>query len=156
MSSARPHCWTVSRAHERCRSSKAVLFAPGPSYNRVTVPLSDHEQRILDEIEKNLYQEDPGFARQVKKRGPEKDGGRVKLGAAIFAAGFLGLFLFFASGVVAIGVLAFAGMVLGIVLIAGSMRSLFSSSSASREPGDRISRALTDWEKRVRQRYKKD
>ena len=131
------------------------IYAAGPSYNQVTVPLSDHEQRILDEIEKSLYQEDPSFARQVKqKRRPEVDRRLGRLGAVAFVAGFVGLFLFFYSGMVIIGVLAFAGMVLGIVLIAGSLRN--SVSKVAESPGDRISRALTDWEQRVRSRYKKD
>lgn len=134
-----------------------VFAAGGASYNRQIVPLSDHEQRILDEIEKNLYQEDPSFARQVKRKGEAEDDRRkAKLGGAVFALGFLGLLGFFYSGMVVIGVLAFAGMVLGIVLIAGSIRGLASSSTDVTSPTDRISRAFTDWEKRVRERYKKD
>lgn len=136
--------------------AKAVSCVPGASYNRVTVPLSDHEQRILDEIEKNLYEEDPRFARQVKERpGLDADRRRAKLGAAAFAAGFLGLLLFFYSGAVAVGVLAFIGMVTGVVLIAGWIRSLVSSTSVT-SPTDRVSRALNEWEKRVRERYKRD
>lgn len=120
------------------------------------MPLSDHEQRILDEIEKNLYEEDSRFARQVKdKGGPAADRRRGKLGALAFAAGFVGLLLFFYSGVVAVGVLAFVAMVAGVVLIAGWIRSLTSSTSVT-SPTDRISRAFSDWEKRVRDRYKRD
>src|SRR5699024_11659213 len=32
------------------------------------VPLSEHEQRMLDEIENALYEEDPKFASQVRGR----------------------------------------------------------------------------------------
>ena len=136
--------------------AKTVFGVPGASYNRLTVPLSDHEQRILDEIEKNLYEEDPRFARQVKERpGTGTDRLRAKLGAAALAAGFLGLLLFFYSGAVAVGVVAFIGMVIGVVLIAGWVRSVATSTSVT-SPTDRISRALNDWEKRVRERYKKD
>lgn len=121
------------------------------------MPLSDHEQRILDEIEKSLYQEDPGFARQVdRKTGSEAARRKAKMGVGVFVVGFLGLLLFFYSGMVAIGVLAFAAMVLGIVVVAGSIRALASSSSIVTSPTDRISRAFTDWEKRVRERYKND
>lgn len=119
------------------------------------MPLSDHEQRILDEIEKNLYEEDPRFARRGKQRpAPETDRRRAKLGIAAFVGGFLGLLLFFYSGAVAVGVLAFVGMVTGVVLIAGWIRSVVTSSSVATSPTDRISRALNDWEKRVRERYK--
>jgi hypothetical protein len=34
------------------------------------VPLSDHEQRMLDQIEKALYAEDPKFANSVRARDP--------------------------------------------------------------------------------------
>jgi Protein of unknown function (DUF3040) len=34
------------------------------------VPLSDHEQRMLDQIEKALYAEDPKFAQSVRARDP--------------------------------------------------------------------------------------
>jgi hypothetical protein len=34
------------------------------------VPLSEHEQRMLDQIEKALYAEDPKFAQSVRARDP--------------------------------------------------------------------------------------
>jgi hypothetical protein len=34
------------------------------------VPLSDHEQRMLEQIEKALYAEDPKFAHSVRARDP--------------------------------------------------------------------------------------
>ncbi len=123
----------------------------------MTVPLSDHEQRILDEIEKNLYQEDPRFARQVKERDPARqERKRARIGGACFVAGFVGLMVFFASQLVIVGVLAFAAMVLGIVLIAGAFKSLTAGSGLTRRPADRVGKALSEWEQRVRDRYKKE
>lgn len=153
---ARPPFSIAPTGNHEPNLAKAVSGVPGASYNRVTVPLSDHEQRILDEIEKNLYEEDPRFARQVKeKSGPDADRRKAKLGAIAFVAGFLGLLLFFYSGAVAVGVFAFIGMVTGVVLIAGWVRGVAASTSVTR-PTDRVSRALNDWEKRVRERYKRD
>ena len=123
----------------------------------MTVPLSDHEQRILDEIEKNLYQEDPRFARQVKERDPARqERKRARIGGLCFVAGFVGLMVFFASQLVVVGVLAFAAMVLGIVLIAGAIKSLTAGSGLARRPADRVGKALSEWEQRVRDRYKKE
>lgn len=120
------------------------------------MPLSDHEQRILDEIEKNLYQEDPSFARESKERRDERDlRRRARLGALCFAAGFVVLLVFFYSQLLVVGVIAFAAMVLGIVLIAGAVRSVGSPSSLVRGPTDRVTRALSEWEERVRRRYDK-
>ncbi len=122
------------------------------------MPLSDHEQRILDEIEKNLYQEDRANARTSKDRkaAQRDERKRARLGALSFVAGFIGLFVFFYSTVVIVGVMAFAAMVLGIVLIAGAARSVGSPSDLVRRPADRLGRAFSEWEERVRGRYKKD
>jgi Na+/proline symporter len=50
------------------------------------VPLSDHEQRMLDQIEKALYAEDPKFANSVRARDPRVHYRRRMIQAAI---GFL-------------------------------------------------------------------
>ncbi|MDP9069032.1 MAG: DUF3040 domain-containing protein [Actinomycetota bacterium] len=121
------------------------------------MPLSDHEQRILDEIEKNLYREDPAFARHARDRRSGADQRtRVRLGALLFVLGFIGLFVFFYSGSVIVGVLAFAAMVLGIVILTAGLRAIASPRDFVRGPADRMSRALSEWEERVRRRYKKE
>jgi hypothetical protein len=50
------------------------------------VPLSDHEQRMLDQIEKALYAEDPKFANSVRARDPRVHYRRRMIQAAL---GFL-------------------------------------------------------------------
>lgn len=138
-------------------AARRVQISRDAFYNLRTVPLSDHEQRILDEIEKNLYQEDPAFARTSKDRKAQRDERkRARLGVLSFVAGFIGLFVFFYSTLVIVGVMAFAAMVLGIVLIAGAARSLGSPSDLVRGPADRLGRAFSEWEERLRGRYKKD
>ena len=47
---------SVTDEHETCRATASRLMKEG------TVPLSEHEQRLLDEIEQALYAEDPKFA----------------------------------------------------------------------------------------------
>ncbi len=123
----------------------------------MTVPLSEREQRILDEIEKSLYHEDPAFARDVTRRAPHMDQIRkVRMGIALFVSGIGLLIAFFASQAVIIGLLAFGAMVAGIVILAGAIRILVTerrpSSSNRRE---RLQRAFDDWESRLRQRYKR-
>jgi hypothetical protein len=121
------------------------------------VPLSEQEQKILEEIERGLYQEDPSFARDVRKRAPRMaERRRVKAGVLTFVAGFSLLVAFFVTGAVLIGVLAFGAMVGGIVLIAGSFKG---SLSPRRPSGPKISQRMTDamhgLEERLRQRYKR-
>lgn len=54
------------------------------------MPLSEHEQRMLDEIESALYAEDPKFASSVRKSGAGRPG-RPK--ALVVALGVLGVAL---------------------------------------------------------------
>jgi Protein of unknown function (DUF3040) len=52
------------------------------------MPLSDHEQRMLDQIESALYAEDPKFASSVRGGGLRAPTARRRLqGAALFVTG---------------------------------------------------------------------
>ena len=62
------------------------------------MPLSDHEQRILEEIEKRLREEDPRLAETVAKATVHAHiVRRVRLGIVAFVAGFVMLMLFMVS-----------------------------------------------------------
>jgi VIT1/CCC1 family predicted Fe2+/Mn2+ transporter len=121
------------------------------------VPLSEREQRILDEIEKSLYQEDPVFARDAaQSRRGARTLSSARRGAAMFVAGLLVLFAFFMTKQVWVGALAFGSMVWGIVVVAGALRSAAPSPGrAVGEVGDRIGRAASELERRLKQRYKR-
>jgi Protein of unknown function (DUF3040) len=62
------------------------------------VPLSDHEQRMLDQIERALYAEDPKFASAVRSTDPQVHYRRRIWKAAIGSA--LGLFVVLAGVIV--------------------------------------------------------
>lgn len=131
-------------------------YAPEPLYNLPIVPLSEREKRILEDIEKQLYQEDPAFARGVRRSAPRMDEiRRTKWGIVTFLVGFACLIAFFVTGWVIAGVAAFASMVAGIVLVAGALREI-AAGRRSTDPGRReaVAQWLAEWEKRVRQRYK--
>ena len=116
------------------------------------MPLSDREQKILEEIEKNLHSEDPRFAREVggPSRTPHKN--NIRLGLLIFFLGLGLLIAFFVSGALVVGVIAFGTMVGGIVIAAGSIGGLANSGRTQRE---RFSSAMTEWERKLRERYKR-
>jgi len=79
------------------------------------VPLSDHEQRILAELEESLVRQDPEFAERVRTESVYRHAGRnlkwagvtfvvgVVMLVALYAkspiAGFLGVIVMFASAV---------------------------------------------------------
>ena len=114
------------------------------------MPLSEREQKILEEIERDLYREDPSFARNVRRRPPELPRAtRTRLGALLFVAGLVSLFgFFFAEQWLILGVFAFGAMVAGVVLIAGSLRA--ERDEATRRP---LAGLWQRWEERFRQRY---
>mgnify|MGYP000031593570 FL=1 len=85
--------------------------------------LSEHEQRLLEELEKDLYESDQGFANRVKKQDPErKSSTRLILGVLSLVAG-LGMLIFAVSLQVAFfGIAAFAVMFIGVVLISSNLK----------------------------------
>jgi len=121
------------------------------------VPLSDREQQILEEIEKNLYDEDPRFARATRRAGPRYDGSkRARLGALLFVAGLGTLLVFFVTQAILVGVLAFGGMVAGIVLVLGSSSALVNSGrEGGRDASAKIKGSFKNFEQRIRNRNKK-
>jgi hypothetical protein len=80
------------------------------------MPLNDHEQRILDEIERQLAEDDPSFADQVGRTDLYTHlTRRIRLAAGAFLVGLVMLFLFVISVWFAVG--GFLVMLLSAVLI---------------------------------------
>jgi Protein of unknown function (DUF3040) len=98
------------------------------------VPLSEHEQRQLEQIERALYAEDPKFAQAVRAKDPRVHYKRRIVEAAI---GFLlGVGLLLAGVVSKLTVVGVAGFV---VMLACSMWALsswrhMSGGAAARGP----------------------
>jgi hypothetical protein len=120
------------------------------------MPLSEREQKILQEIERDLYREDPGFARGVRRREPGwNEAARARVGAALFLVGLAALFAFFASRTLIVGVVSFGAMVGGVVLVAGSFRGLLTQRQQHhQQPRERLTNLLRRWEERVRRRQR--
>jgi hypothetical protein len=121
------------------------------------VPLSDREQRILEEIEKNLYDEDPRFARRSRRATPRFDRSkRARVGAIIFVFGLATLIAFFATQQILVGVLAFGGMVAGIVLVLGASSALVNSGrEGGRDASAKLKGSFKNFEQRIRNRNKR-
>lgn len=122
------------------------------------MPLSEREKRILEDIERGLSEEDPEFAREARRRSPlfGSDRRQIKVGIWITAFGVVLLLAFFATSNVLIGVLAFGGMVGGIVVAAGGLSWLLSPRRfADSDARRRLSSTARSWEERVRKRYRR-
>lgn len=93
------------------------------------MPLSDHEQRLLDQIEQALYAEDPKFASAVRSARARS---RVRRSLALCIAGVvLGLGLVLVGLVTALIVLS----VVGFVLVVGSCGLAVQSFRAKASSG---------------------
>ena len=93
------------------------------------MPLSDHEQRLLDQIERALYAEDPKFAsavratdlRSVMRR-------RIRWSAALFLVGVALMCLYLVNTAIAIS--GFAVMVLALGLALSAWRRMSGGAPA--------------------------
>lgn len=117
------------------------------------MPLSEHEQRILEEIERRLAEEDPKFARTTTRATPRGVAvGRIKRAVFAFLAGF-GILLagLIAGGglLVPLGLVAFGVMLAGVVFVAQSARDLGSGPATGERPADR------NWFDRFEERWRK-
>lgn len=92
------------------------------------MPLSEHEQRLLDQIERALYQEDPKFASTVRStdlRTHMKR--RLRRAALVFGVGVVLLLGGLVSNMPAIGIGGFVVMVAALALALSSWKRLGSA-----------------------------
>jgi hypothetical protein len=92
----------------------------GSAHLEVDVPLSEHEQRLLEQIERALVDDDPKFASSVRTGDRRlKARRRLQFGAALGIIGFAVMVGGAVSGNVVIGFLgslvAFGGLTLGVL-----------------------------------------
>lgn len=114
------------------------------------MPLSEHEQRILDEIERRLASEDPKFAREVSGATPYGHAvRRLKRAVVGFVVGF-GLLVTALFVNIWLGVGAFAVMLWSAVVISTSVKH--AGRERSRTTGDDPS---SGWFARFEERWRK-
>ena len=90
------------------------------------MPLNEHEQKILDEIERQLYEEDPKLAEKVAKaERTGSDRWKMRLGAVVFVLGAVVMFTSFMWSWVIAG--------LGFLVMVGSAGWMAHSVGAHRE-----------------------
>lgn len=126
------------------------------------MPLSEHEQKILAELEESLSKQDPRFVKNVRETNVYSHGGRrVRWGVVGFVAGLMILILFFSRSTL-LGLVGVALMFISAVVIERNARLLGRASwqDITRSPqGDDAhanygprTRSLRDWLSRQRRR----
>jgi hypothetical protein len=90
------------------------------------MPLSEHEQRLLEEMERSLYNNDADFVATVSSRGGRPNYRRIALGALIALVGIVAIVTGIMIKQPLVGMLGF------IVILGGALLAL--SSPRSRVP----------------------
>ncbi|HEU5002847.1 MAG TPA: DUF3040 domain-containing protein [Actinomycetota bacterium] len=121
------------------------------------MPLSEHEQKILEEIERQLYEQDPKFARTVASRARKGQSAHsLRRGIILFVLGFAALFGFFIDPTLWLGVPSFLLMLLGATLAYHGLRRSGEERAARRAGGDGIGKRLKDVPGRIRRLRRRD
>lgn len=117
-------------------------------------PLSERERKILEEIERDFYDEEQLFAREDPAREPRVR--RFRTGVGVFVVGLLFLIAFFATRALVLGLGAFGAMVAGIVLLASPVRALVSDTKdTAKDRGRTLKESFSRWENTVRSRSRR-
>jgi hypothetical protein len=127
------------------------------------MPLSEHEQRLLDQIERALYAEDPKFASTVRGGRLRKPTRRRRIqGVAVFALGLVLLVLGVAitslsdaGYFLSLSVAGFLVMLGGAVLAVTSVGAKGEAGPAKPAEPDK-SRFTGRMEERFRRRFEQD
>lgn len=80
------------------------------------MPLSEQEQRLLDEMERSLYHNDADFVATVGSQNSRPNYRWIVIGILVGIVGIIGIIVGVASQIIAIGIAGFAVMFLGALL----------------------------------------
>lgn len=122
------------------------------------MPLSEHEQRLLDEMERNLYQNDADFVAKVSAARTRPGYRSVIVGVLVAVIGVAGLVLGVAFKIPLVGVLGFAVMFAGVILAITPQRGARSHPAGFHRPGAQPTRpkvSQSDFMDRLNDRWDK-
>jgi hypothetical protein len=79
------------------------------------MPLSEQEQRLLDEMERSLYHNDADFVATVGSHNSRPNYRWIVIGILVGLVGIVGIIVGVASQIIAIGIFGFVIMFLGVL-----------------------------------------
>ena len=80
------------------------------------MPLSEHEQRLLDEMERSLYHNDADFVATVGNQNSRPNYRWIAIGALVGIAGIIGIIVGVATHIPVVGIIGFVVMFGGVLL----------------------------------------
>ncbi|WP_199438992.1 DUF3040 domain-containing protein [Umezawaea beigongshangensis] len=125
------------------------------------MPLSEHEQRLLDQIERALYAEDPKFASTVRGAKLRRPSRRRRIqGIALFVLGVAllvtGVMLPKLAGIPVVSIVGFLFMFLGALLTLTTMRRGDQAEEPAEDGGGgRPGRTRSSFSQRMEERFRR-
>ena len=124
------------------------------------MPLSEHEQRLLDQIERALYAEDPKFASTVRGAKLRKPSRRRRIqGIALFAVGVAllvtGVMLPKLAGIPVVSVVGFLLMFFGVLITLTTLRRGDQGAEEVDQDGSRPSRSRSSFSQKMEERFRR-
>jgi hypothetical protein len=124
------------------------------------MPLSEHEQRLLDQIERALYAEDPKFASTVRGAKLRRPSRRRRIqGIALFAVGVAllvtGVMLPKLAGIPVVSVVGFLLMFFGVLITLTTLRRGDQGAEEADEEGNRPSRSRSSFSQKMEERFRR-
>jgi hypothetical protein len=120
------------------------------------VPLSENEQRILQDIERSFYENDPGFARTVSNTTLYRHAGRnCKWAVAGFVVSLIVLVVAFTRQPI-VGFVAFVGMLASAVVFVQNIRRIGAAGLRDVADSDRakqVNESIESFRDRLRKRF---
>lgn len=117
------------------------------------MPLSEHEQRLLEEMERNLYQNDADFVATVAGRRGKPNYRLIVIGALLAVAGVAAL----VAGVIVrqpiVGVVGFGLMLGGVLMVLSPGRGAAEPTAAGRSGSTRAPRS--SWMQTMNERWER-
>ncbi|MEO6087286.1 MAG: DUF3040 domain-containing protein [Umezawaea sp.] len=124
------------------------------------MPLSEHEQRLLDQIERALYAEDPKFASTVRGAKLRRPSRRRRIqGIALFAVGVAllvtGVMLPKLAGIPVVSVVGFLLMFFGVLITLTTLRRGDQGAEEGDQEGNRPSRSRSSFSQKMEERFRR-
>jgi len=123
------------------------------------VPLSEEEQRVLNEMEQTLYRHDPAFAARVKSESVYRYAGRyIRWSVVGFILGLVVMILWFTTSVF-LGLLGVAIMFCSLVVFSTNLRRVGKAGwqdITHSLRADRVGSPATEARDWLRSRFRRD
>ncbi len=121
------------------------------------MPLSEQEQRLLDEMERNLYQNDADFVATVGARRGKANYRGIVLGVILFVVGIITLLVGVGVHLPIVGVVGFVVMFAGVLIAITPSRASSQGVPAAAKAREKRPAGFMDslndrWERRQENR----